>query len=122
MTNGRNTSLRPPAPPLPWMNDLGSEDFLGMISNTMGGYCFYWDAKLQRLLRCRYNAVPTDLCSPGLRLGRPAEQLSAPLRGCRYTIHVRRTGVRSLAVDGKALSGDLVPISTKNECTVEVTL
>lgn len=43
-------------------------------------------------------------------------------RGCRYTIHVRRTGVRSLAVDGKALTGDLVPISTKNECTVEVTL
>lgn len=43
-------------------------------------------------------------------------------RGCRYTIHVRRTGVRSLNVDGKALTGDLVPISTKNECTVEVTL
>ena len=43
-------------------------------------------------------------------------------RGCRYTIHVRRTGVRSLSVDGKALSGDLVPISTKNECAVEVTL
>ena len=43
-------------------------------------------------------------------------------RGCRYTIHVRRTGVRSLNVDGKALTGDLVPISMKNECAVEVTL
>ena len=43
-------------------------------------------------------------------------------RGCQYTIHVRRTGVRSLAVDGKALTGDLVPISMKNECAVEVTL
>ena len=43
-------------------------------------------------------------------------------RGCRYTIHVRRTGVRSLSVDGKALTGDLVPISMKNECAVEVTL
>lgn len=27
----------------------------------MGGYCFYRDAKLQRLLRYRYNAVPGDL-------------------------------------------------------------
>ena len=49
-----------PATPLPWINYLGSEDFLGMISNTGGGYCFYRDAKLQRLLRYLYNAVPGD--------------------------------------------------------------
>ena len=50
-----------PATPLPWINYLGSEDFFGMISNTGGGYCFYRDAKLQRLLRYRYNAVPGDV-------------------------------------------------------------
>ncbi len=49
-----------PETPLPWINYLGSEEFFGLISNTMGGYCFYRDAKLQRLLRYRYNDVPGD--------------------------------------------------------------
>ncbi|MDO5400795.1 MAG: glycosyl transferase [Eubacteriales bacterium] len=57
----REYVISTPATPLPWINYLGSEDFLGMISNTGGGYCFYRDAKLQRLLRYRYNAVPGDL-------------------------------------------------------------
>ena len=35
-----------PATPLPWINYLGNEEFFGLISNTMGGYCFYRDAKL----------------------------------------------------------------------------
>ena len=56
----REYVIATPATPLPWINYLGSEDFLGMISNTGGGYCFYRDAKLQRLLRYRYNAVPGD--------------------------------------------------------------
>lgn len=56
----REYVITTPATPLPWINYLGSEDFLGMISNTIGGYCFYRDAKLQRLLRYRYNAVPGD--------------------------------------------------------------
>ena len=50
-----------PHTPLPWINYLGSEDFFGMISNTGGGYAFYRDAKLQRLLRYRYNSVPADV-------------------------------------------------------------
>lgn len=56
----REYVITTPATPLPWINYLGSEDFLGMISNTGGGYCFYRDAKLQRLLRYRYNSVPGD--------------------------------------------------------------
>ena len=56
----REYEISTPATPLPWINYLGSEDFLGMISNTGGGYCFYRDAKLQRILRYRYNAVPGD--------------------------------------------------------------
>jgi len=50
-----------PATPLPWINYLGSEGFYGIISNTCGGYCFYRDAKLQRVTRYRYNDVPADL-------------------------------------------------------------
>ncbi len=49
-----------PETPLPWINYLGSEEFFGMVSNTLGGYCFYRNAKLQRLLRYRYNSVPGD--------------------------------------------------------------
>ncbi len=50
-----------PATPLPWINYLGSQEFFSLISNTAGGYCFYRDAKLQRLLRYRYNSVPADI-------------------------------------------------------------
>jgi len=49
-----------PDVPLPWINYLGSKDFFGLISNTAGGYCFYRDARLRRLLRYRYNNVPYD--------------------------------------------------------------
>ncbi len=49
-----------PDTPLPWINYLGCEEFIGIISNTAGGYCFYRDARLRRLTRYRYNGVPTD--------------------------------------------------------------
>lgn len=50
-----------PDTPLPWINYLGSKDFFGLISNTLGGYSFYRDARLQRLTRFRYNNVPADM-------------------------------------------------------------
>lgn len=49
-----------PDTPLPWINYLGSRDFFGMISNTAGGYCFYKDARMRRLIRYRYNSAPMD--------------------------------------------------------------
>ena len=56
----REYVIETPATPLPWINYLGSQEFFSLISNTAGGYCFYRDAKLQRLLRYRYNSVPGD--------------------------------------------------------------
>ena len=53
--------IETPATPLPWINYLGSQEFFSLISNTAGGYCFYRDAKLQRILRYRYNSVPADI-------------------------------------------------------------
>ena len=50
-----------PRTPLPWINYLGSNDFFTLISNTMGGYSFYKDAKLLRITRYRYNDVPGDI-------------------------------------------------------------
>ena len=49
-----------PDTPLPWINYLGSEEYFGLISNTGGGYSFYRDARLRRLIRYRYNDVPAD--------------------------------------------------------------
>ena len=52
-----------PDTPIPWINYLGCQDYLGIISNTAGGYSFYRDARLRRLLRYHYNAIPKD--NPG---------------------------------------------------------
>ncbi len=30
-----------PDTPLPWINNLGSEDYFGLVSNTAGGYSVY---------------------------------------------------------------------------------
>lgn len=49
-----------PITPLPWINYLGNKDFFGLVSNTLGGYSFYRDARLQRMTRFRYNNVPED--------------------------------------------------------------
>jgi cellobiose phosphorylase len=57
----REYVIRTPETPYPWINYLGSENFFSLISNQGGGYCFYRDARLRRLLRYRYNNTPTDL-------------------------------------------------------------
>jgi cellobiose phosphorylase len=49
-----------PDTPLPWVNYLGEKDYFAMISNTGGGYSFYRDPRHRRIIRYRYNAVPTD--------------------------------------------------------------
>ena len=56
----REYVIETPMTPQPWINYLGNEAFFSLISNTMGGYSFYRDAKLLRLTRYRYNNVPRD--------------------------------------------------------------
>jgi cellobiose phosphorylase len=56
----REYVITQPDTPLPWINYLGSEDYLALISNTGGGYSFYKDARLRRITRYRYNNVPLD--------------------------------------------------------------
>ena len=50
-----------PDTPLPWINYLGSNEFFSLLSNTAGGYAFYRDARLRRLIRYRYNNAPLDV-------------------------------------------------------------
>lgn len=49
-----------PRTPYPWINYLGNQDFVSIITNTGGGYSFYKDARLRRITRYRYNNVPID--------------------------------------------------------------
>ncbi len=58
--DAREYVIQRPDTPLPWINYLGQEDYIAMISNTGGGYSFYRDARLRRLLRYRYNNMPAD--------------------------------------------------------------
>src|SRR5882672_1621036 len=58
--SGREYVITTPHTPHPWINYLGTEDFFSLVSHQAGGYCFYKDARLRRLLRYRYNNVPTD--------------------------------------------------------------
>jgi cellobiose phosphorylase len=57
----REYVITTPRTPYPWINYLGTEEFFSLISHTGGGYCFYRDARFRRLLRYRYNNVPTDV-------------------------------------------------------------
>jgi len=57
----REYVITTPRTPYPWINYLGTEKFFSLISHQAGGYCFYRDARLRRLLRFRYNNVPVDL-------------------------------------------------------------
>ncbi len=67
----REYVITQPDTPLPWINYLGQEDYFAMISNTGGGYSFYRDARLRRLIRYRYNNAPFDVGGRALyvRLG-----------------------------------------------------
>ena len=56
----REYVISQPDTPLPWINYLGTRDYIGLISNTGGGYSFYRDARYRRLTRYRYNNVPFD--------------------------------------------------------------
>jgi cellobiose phosphorylase len=57
----REYVITTPQTPYPWINYLGSENFFALVSHRAGGYCFYRDARLRRLMRYRYNNVPTDV-------------------------------------------------------------
>ncbi len=57
----REYVITTPQTPYPWINYLGTEDFFSLISHLGGGYCFFRDARLRRILRYRFNNTPTDV-------------------------------------------------------------
>ena len=43
-------------------------------------------------------------------------------RGTEYTIHISRTGERTMTVDGERINSNVIPLSGKQRAAVEVTL
>lgn len=46
--------------PMSWTNYLGTEDLVGVVNHTAGGYLFYKSAEHHRITRFHANAVPMD--------------------------------------------------------------
>jgi len=67
-----------PDTPLPWINYLGQKDYFAIISNTGGGYSFYRDARLRRIIRYRYNSAPADVGGRALYLRLPDGDFWSP--------------------------------------------
>ena len=86
----REYVIERPDTPLPWINYLGDEDYFALLSNTAGGYSFYRDARLRRLIRYRYNnarsmsAAGSSTCAttrpaiPGTPAGSRCSAISTP--------------------------------------------
>lgn len=49
-----------PDTPQPWVNYLSNGRYNALISNTAGGYSFYYSPKDSRITRWRYNSLPVD--------------------------------------------------------------
>lgn len=49
-----------PDTPMSWVNYLGTGEFCSIVSNNAAGYSFYRSPKSGRMLRFRFNSVPTD--------------------------------------------------------------
>jgi len=49
-----------PNTPMSWVNYLGTAEYCGIISNNASGYGFYKSPKSARLMRFRFNSIPTD--------------------------------------------------------------
>jgi len=69
-----------PDTPTPWINYLGLDEYCAIISNTAGGYSFHKDPRDRRITRYRYNNLPPD------------------------------RGIKSILVDGKNISGNILPL------------
>jgi N,N'-diacetylchitobiose phosphorylase len=46
--------------PTSWTNYLGTENMIGVVNQTAGGYLFYKSAEYHRITRFRGNSVPVD--------------------------------------------------------------
>ena len=89
-----------------WLTGTASWTFLSISQAILG-------------IRPDYDGLRVQPCLP--------EALSdltvtRAFRGAEYVIHIRRTGERSVSIDGKKISGDTLPLAGAGRVAVEVTL
>ncbi len=58
--DGREYIIERPDTPASWNNYLGTEEYCGIVSNNAAGYGFHRSPKSGRMLRFRFNSVPSD--------------------------------------------------------------
>jgi cellobiose phosphorylase len=111
--------------PYIYCQTICSEDALnrGMGANSWltGTASWMFVAATQYMLGVK--PVPEGLsirpCLPGAWMG---FRLIRRFRGCNYDIDVKRTGQYSLMVDRVRVEGNIVPVSKKPSCKVQVTI
>ena len=138
----REYVIERPDTPLPWINYLGTDDFFALCSNTAGGYAFYRDARLRRLVRYRYNNAPLDVggrflylrddesgdwWNPGWQPSRRALDAYTCRHGLGYTVIAgTRAGVRVettyLVPPGQALEAWRVRVVNERPTTARLSL
>ena len=89
-----------------WLTGTASWTFLSISQAILGIYPDYDGLRIQPCIPDDWNEYTV------LRR----------FRGTEYTVHVRRTGEKSMTADGVVLPGNLVPLTDKAAVTVEVTL
>lgn len=56
----RRYVIERPDTPASWVNYLGTDEYCAIVSNNASGYAFHKSPKSGRMLRFRFNSVPTD--------------------------------------------------------------
>lgn len=105
MVTGR-ASGNPGHAKISWLTGTASWTFLSISQSILGIYPDYDGLRIE-------PCIPSDW---------QEYTVIRRFRGTEYSIHVHRTGEKSLTADGTPIRGSLVPLSQKEHVSVEVTL
>ena len=89
-----------------WLTGTASWTFLSISQAILG---IYPD----------YDGLKIEPCFPDDWAG---YTVTRKFRGTEYTVNVKRTGTKSMTVDGVAFDGNVAPLTDKEKCVVDVTL
>ncbi len=93
-----------PDTPASWVNYLGTDQYCAIVSNNASGYGFHKSPKSGRMLRFRFNSVPTD--RPG-RYFYIKDRDDGDTWSVTWQPVAKPFSVRGKSADGKAAGPDL---------------
>ena len=89
-----------------WLTGTASWTFLSISQAILGIYPDYDGLRIDPCIPDDWNEYT----------------VTRKFRGTAYTIHIKRSGEKTMTVDGNLMNGNLVPVSDKKEVTILVTL